>query len=609
MYFKSLWILVVLCCCFRVTGQTTNPLLDMVGKPYSEYHDTYVHVMDSLFWGDSLHRASAVQLFEEAAAADSTGEWDLICNIIKCDARFYESRDGGFVASADYTAIDYAGDLLSLANEAGDKGLPLIRILSLWYVAQTYHLFIHDYERAFTFFVELAAELETRTTKEFPLRPYCYLEIANLYFTFREYGEAAVYYRKMADDPDAATNYYKPLYQALSGLGGCYRNTGDFVKSDSCYRQILAMVASDETDNYVWGGITACDIGYNYHLQGDDDAALEWLVPAIETITRENDAAYVSLRATTIAGIYLKKDNPSQAKRYLDMALDFHERSRLPDMDSRLYNLLGRYYFYIGDKAKANAFLDSALTAVKLENDAFSGLVLRRVEQRLRVADQTIHEQELSAEKTRSKVYRQTTLIVSMSLVVILVLLGLTFVYWRRTRYAYRSLVLRSQHWAGIEIPDNPLPQDDDADTVQEEITEPDEKEKEKPTDLSDSADTTIMKDIERLMSEEKLFREITLSVDSLAHKLGVKRYYISEAINHCTQKSFNTFVNEYRIKEAIRLLSAKENEAIPIDDIAFDSGFNDRKNFYRVFKKMTGLSPSGFRNNTNFLSNSQIKS
>ena len=105
MYVKTIKILVILCFCSRVAGQEANPLLNMVGKPYAEYHDTFEHVKDSLLWGDSQGRRAAVRLFEEAAAADATGEWDLICRIIKCDARFYESRNGGFIASADYTAV------------------------------------------------------------------------------------------------------------------------------------------------------------------------------------------------------------------------------------------------------------------------------------------------------------------------------------------------------------------------------------------------------------------------------------------------------------------------------------------------------------------------
>jgi AraC-like DNA-binding protein len=110
--------------------------------------------------------------------------------------------------------------------------------------------------------------------------------------------------------------------------------------------------------------------------------------------------------------------------------------------------------------------------------------------------------------------------------------------------------------------------------------------------------DLLIMKEIEKLMLEDKLYRDTTLSVDLLAHKLKAKRYYISMTINRCMSKSFNTFINEYRIKEAIQLLSKNENNTFKIDSIAFDVGFNDRKSFHRVFKKMTGLSPTEFKRN-----------
>ena len=105
------------------------------------------------------------------------------------------------------------------------------------------------------------------------------------------------------------------------------------------------------------------------------------------------------------------------------------------------------------------------------------------------------------------------------------------------------------------------------------------------------------MKEIERLMTEEKIYRDSLLSIDSLAQRLGAKKYHVSEAINHCMEKNFNTFVNEYRIKDAIRLLSEKNAQIYSIEGIAFEAGFSDRRNFYRVFKKMTGLSPTQFVN------------
>jgi len=49
--------------------------------------------------------------------------------------------------------------------------------------------------------------------------------------------------------------------------------------------------------------------------------------------------------------------------------------------------------------------------------------------------------------------------------------------------------------------------------------------------------------------------------------------------------------------KEAILLLSNFKYHHFSINGIAIDAGFSDRRNFYRVFKKATGLSPSEFVN------------
>ena len=103
------------------------------------------------------------------------------------------------------------------------------------------------------------------------------------------------------------------------------------------------------------------------------------------------------------------------------------------------------------------------------------------------------------------------------------------------------------------------------------------------------------MKEIELLMTEQKTYKDAALSLDLLAHKLGAKRNYISKAINCCTKKNFNTYINEYRVKEVIRLLSEKGSQKFSIEGIALRAGFKDRITFYRTFKKITGLSPTEF--------------
>lgn len=59
------------------------------------------------------------------------------------------------------------------------------------------------------------------------------------------------------------------------------------------------------------------------------------------------------------------------------------------------------------------------------------------------------------------------------------------------------------------------------------------------------------------------------------------------------TGKTVVQFINDYRISHACKLIY---NEHESISNIAFESGFQNISNFNRVFKKITGMSPSKFR-------------
>lgn len=106
------------------------------------------------------------------------------------------------------------------------------------------------------------------------------------------------------------------------------------------------------------------------------------------------------------------------------------------------------------------------------------------------------------------------------------------------------------------------------------------------------------MERIEQAVDGEKLYRRDDLTLDVLVERTGYNRYYLSGALNRCTGRNFNTYINEFRIKEAIRLLSDPATADMTVEQIAFEAGFNDRKSLYRVFRKITGLSLPDFRKN-----------
>lgn len=589
MYRLKIYILLCLLLpAYSLAAQPSNPFLSMIGKAYSECFDQYQAVNDSLFNGDSHTRSELVRLLAEAADADPSGQWELYRRMAECHVRFYDSRQGGFVPSAEYTTDQYADHLLAVAREAQQKGFLYVRLQALFKAGDAYRIFLQEYERAFACYLDVAASLDSLSQRDFPWKLYMYREIADFYLSFREYTDAARFYRKITEDPDVTCKNNHRLYPALSGLALCYSEMGQYERSDSCYHRILELCAPIEADRYVWEGIAGGNIGYNYYHRGDMDSALSWMEPALTKMKRPNDDHFTSHLAASIANIYLCKNDLRNGGKYLNIALDYHRRTRLPRKNSQLFEVITRYHALHGDKRQASAYLDSTLRAKDEEQESYSGLVLRRVEQQLRDADRRMHERELDAEKLRSMFYKRTAFWVSVALFVILLLSSMLALYYRRTRQAYHALVLRSQQWADVDVREE---------YWYDENESFDEAEREESfvAAVPDSADRTIMKKIEELMKEKKLYTNSALSMDMLAVELGLDRRHVSSAINACTGKNFYAFMNEYRVKEAVRILSnTKKNPTI--DSVAFDSGFNDRRTFYRNFKQFTGLAPTAFR-------------
>lgn len=572
-----LWLLLPVC---SPAAQESNPFLEMIGNKYCDYFDRYEAINDSLFNGDSHDRYHLVRLLKEAAAADPTGEWELNRRMADCHIRFYDSRDGGFIPKDEYTAEQFADDFLTIARDAQKKGFLYVRLQALFKAGDAYRIFLNEYERAFACYLEVAAELDSLSQREFPWKLYMYREIADFYLSFREYTDAARFYRKITDDPDVTCKNNHRLYPALSGLAQCYSLMGEYERSDSCYLRILELSAPIEGDRYVWEGIAGGNIGYNYYLRGDMDKALSWMEAALGKMKRPNDDPYTSSLAANIANIYLRRHDVRLGKKYLDIALDYHCRTRLPKKNSHLLGVITRYYTLQNDYQRASSYLDSTFKAKDEEQEAFSGLVLRRVEQQLRAVDRRLHERELDAEKLRSKFYRHTVMWVSGALAVILALLLLLGYYYRRIRQAYHELVIRSQQWAGVE-----------SDEAMNETPPVEET-------TIDDGDREIMDKIEKTVVHDGFYKRTDLSLDALVAEVGLNRSYLSGALNRCVGKNFSSYVNEYRVKEAIRLMSDPVNANYTIETIAFESGFNDRSNFSRTFKKMTGLSPADFRRN-----------
>ncbi len=97
------------------------------------------------------------------------------------------------------------------------------------------------------------------------------------------------------------------------------------------------------------------------------------------------------------------------------------------------------------------------------------------------------------------------------------------------------------------------------------------------------------------LMESERPFTDPEVSLSVLAARLETASYKLSQAINENSGKNFSELINAYRVEEVKRLLAGAGGEGFTLLDIAFEAGFNSKPTFNKVFKRMTGLTPSRY--------------
>jgi len=92
-------------------------------------------------------------------------------------------------------------------------------------------------------------------------------------------------------------------------------------------------------------------------------------------------------------------------------------------------------------------------------------------------------------------------------------------------------------------------------------------------------------------------YHDPELSLNSLAEKLELGPHELSRIINTALKKSFNDFINEYRIREVTQKMQDPTYDRLTLLGIALDAGFNSKATFNRTFRQMTGKSPKEYKN------------
>jgi AraC-like DNA-binding protein len=106
----------------------------------------------------------------------------------------------------------------------------------------------------------------------------------------------------------------------------------------------------------------------------------------------------------------------------------------------------------------------------------------------------------------------------------------------------------------------------------------------------------SIILKLHKIMVEQELYKEENITLRAVAEKMNVNFQQLSEILNRDIKKNFNTYINEFKVEEAKKLLADKPE--LPVIRIAFMVGFNSLRTFNRAFNKNTGYTPIDYRKN-----------
>ncbi|MEO9869068.1 helix-turn-helix domain-containing protein [Ekhidna sp.] len=112
---------------------------------------------------------------------------------------------------------------------------------------------------------------------------------------------------------------------------------------------------------------------------------------------------------------------------------------------------------------------------------------------------------------------------------------------------------------------------------------------------LAQSEISELIAAIKTEMEKNDLFMNATLSLKEFASVLAKDPNLVSFVINTHLKKSFFELVNSYRIEAVKQRLMRNDGNRFTLLAIALECGFNSKTSFNRVFKEMTGDTPSQY--------------
>ena len=83
------------------------------------------------------------------------------------------------------------------------------------------------------------------------------------------------------------------------------------------------------------------------------------------------------------------------------------------------------------------------------------------------------------------------------------------------------------------------------------------------------------------------------ISLQSVAEEMNYSDAYFCKLFKQCFDQNFTSYLTGFRVNEAKKLL---KDRSISVKDVSMQVGYYDSNYFAKVFKRITGMIPSEYR-------------
>ena len=127
-------------------------------------------------------------------------------------------------------------------------------------------------------------------------------------------------------------------------------------------------------------------------------------------------------------------------------------------------------------------------------------------------------------------------------------------------------------------------------------ITEKKEKEAVYRSLVSPRLMDEMKEKIMNIIVMQKKYKDKNYSAKRLAEDLGTNTRYVSAVVNVRFHMNYASFINKYRIEEAMSILVDKRYQDLRMEEVSDMVGFANRQSFYASFYKLMNMTPRDYR-------------